>query len=197
MSQFFEVDPVRKVSANGVLETVGLEWTEESSWRHSNKLLLLITIVPLSIAGLFFGLLLIASMGWAILLMTAGFSYAAWQYAFGRLPRRSVVFDRKGRVLVPFGLPQEKAARSLRLKQPDIVGFEIGPSFSGMQNDWTSTVKAVSRSGSTVTLSRFLHREEAREIVVGLNMALMEMRASVGEEPMQSYVPRAAHFSYE
>ena len=104
----------------------------------------------------------------------------------GQLPRRAVILQRDGKVLVPHGIPENKKFRSIRTRQPDIVGFEIGPSFSGVQHDWTSSVQIITNTGRTVTIGQLLHREEAREVVVGLNLALKEMRASVGQEPVRA-----------
>ncbi len=186
MSQVFELNPIRKLGANGVLESIGLEWTEEASWRYSHRPLLYVMVIPVLVLWVIVGAVaLVAGGGLFILATGLVLSYFARRYMWGALPRRSVVLKRDGKILVPHGIPANKKYRSLNATQPDVIGFEIGPSFSGMQQDWTSSVQMVTKTGATVTVSKVLHREEAREVVVGLNVALAEMRKSVGTEPMR------------
>lgn len=181
MAQDFELNPIRNLNADGSLATIGLEWTEEASWRYSNRLLFYFMGFPVVALWVFFGFVaMMAGGGIFILGSGLAIAFVMHRYLWGPLPRRSVVLRRDGKVLVPYGIPANKKARSLRASQGDVVGFEIGPSVSGMPNDWTSSVQAVTKSGATVTIGKVLHREEAREVVVGLNMALHEMRTSVG-----------------
>ena len=187
MNQAFGLNPIRKVGANGTIEAIGLEWTEEASWRRANMPVMLATGIPIAFGMLWAGyVMLVWGMGPWLLLLDAAFVGATIFYLFGRLPHRTVLLRRDGKVGVPHGLPDEKGGKFLKARQPDIIGFEIGPAYGHVgYRDWTSKVLAVTSTGGTVTISRYLHREEAREVVVGLNLALREMRASVGTEPMQ------------
>ena len=186
MTQFFELNPIRKIGTNGSIEAIGLEWIEEASWRYSNRAILWVFAIPLAILAILAGVFFLFGLGNPVILVM-GIALAVWinRYMRGKLPIRSLVMRRDGKISVPHGLPRMKSAKFLRVRQPDVVGFEIGPSLSGMQHDWTSSVQAVTSTGETVTVSKVLHREEAREVVVGLNLALREMRASVGTEPIQ------------
>lgn len=191
--QTFEVEPIRTLSPSGTLESVGLEWTEEASWRHGHKPMMFIMALPMALFFVLAGFIMMMN-GWGPIIMILSIAFLIWifQYCFGKLPRRSVVLKRNGKIGIPHGIPENKRHRSLKARQPDIVGFEIGPAVSGTAHDWTSSVQAITQTGATITLSRFLHREEAREVVVGLNLALKEMRSSVGREPVRASRPVAA-----
>jgi len=186
MTQAFDFKPIRKIAANGTIEAIGLEWTEEASWRYSHRATFYVMVIPAIVAWVLFGLFcLFGGLGPLVLIIGVLLAIVTYRYGWGELPRRSALLQRDGKIAVPHGLPRMKTAKFLIARQPDVVGFEIGPSISGMQHDWTSSVQAVTNTGETVTISKVLHREEAREVVVGLNLALREMRASVGNEPMQ------------
>lgn len=181
MTSFFELKPIRKVAANGTIEAIGLEWIEEASWRYSHRAIFYVMVIPAIIAWVLFGLFcLFGGLGPIVLIIGAALAVVTYRHVWGDLPCRSVILQRDGKIACPHGLPRMKTAKFLRIHQPDVIGFEIGPSISGMQHDWTSSVQAVTQTGETVTVSKVLHREEAREIVVGLNLALHEMRRSVG-----------------
>lgn len=190
MAQTFEIEPIRKVGANGTLDAIGLEWTEQSSWRYSNRPMMIVMGLPLAAFVLFCGVLVLFWSGNPLVLLLGGlFLFWTIRYMIGPLPKRAVIFKRDGTVLVPHGTPEGKKWRSMKARQPDIVSFEIGPARSGMQQDWTSSVQFVTKTGRTATVSCLLHREEAREVVVGLNMALAEMRKSVGTDTAHTAQP--------
>lgn len=187
MAQNFELNPIRKSGASGAPDAIGLQWTEEASWRYSLRTMIWMLALPFAVLIDLAGIVFLFGLGSPfMLIMGIGFTIWIVKYMTGKLPVRSVLLRRDGKIEVPHGMPGMKSAKFLKVRQPDVVGFEIGPAFSGMQQDWTSTVQAVTNTGSTVTVSKALHREEAREIVVGLNLALREMRVSVGTEPMQA-----------
>jgi hypothetical protein len=148
--------------------------------------MLFVIAIPFNVFVVLVGVFFLFGLGNPLILII-GVAFMIWivRYLGGNLPTRSVLFRRDGAILVPHGTPGHKKATWINVNQSEVVSFEIGPAFSGMQQDWTSTVQLVTEEGDTVTLSRFLHREEARKVVVGLNRALREMRASVGTEPMQ------------
>lgn len=194
MSQRFEIIPIRKAAANGALDGIGIEWTEEASLRHSNRLpmwfalVLCIGCAALALIMTAAGGGLLAFAAFAAFAATAGYTIY-WQ--LGPLPRRSVVFMRDGRIAVPHGIPGEKHARRLRRTQADIASIEIGPSRSGMQQDWTRTVQFVSAEGLTDTISQKMHAEEGREVAVRLGRALHEMRQTVGRGPLKAEAVQA------
>jgi hypothetical protein len=181
MAQNFEAKPIRRMDQNGVLTGVGVEWTEEASLRHNNRLLMWFafliclpsTLVSLGLAVAFGlpGLISFGLFAW----MTGYVLY--WQ--FGPLPKRSIICARDGSIITPHGVPGQNGRAKLRLAQADIASIEIGPCRSGMRQDWTSTVQIVSEDGMTETISQKLHREEGREVAVKLNHALREMRRAV------------------
>lgn len=196
MSRPFELNPIRKAGPGGVIESIGLQWVEEASWRPSLWPMMILSAIPAAIFIVLVGVWCIHWYGnWLVLLAGIGLCTFIVRYMTGPLPKRGVVLKRNGQILVPYGTPVNAKWRSLKARQQDVVGFEIGPAFGGMQNDWTSTVQAVTQSGVTVTLSKFLHREEAREIVVGLNLALAQMRRSVGNDPAY-YAGNTAQFEF-
>lgn len=187
MARPFEVKPVRRVGKNGAVEIIGMEWTEEASWRSSQGPMMWLLAVPLAIGLIIAGVVFIGAAGNPLfMLLAVAFSIWLGHRMFAGLPRRSVLLDRDGRIQVPDGMPGNGSARFLKVRQGELAGFEIGPCFSGMAQDWTSSLQAVTTSGITVTVSRFLHREEARQIAVGLNLALHEMRKSAGATPTRT-----------
>jgi hypothetical protein len=187
MTQTFEAKPIRRIDQNGALYGVGVEWTEEASWRYSHRPAL-IGLVPIMMGAALFSVFLAAAGTPLGLIAVIAASVWVWRFFFGTLPRRSVIFMRNGRIALPHGLPGHKKARWLKLTQPDIESIEIGSSRSGMQHDWTSTVQFVSVDGLTDTIGQKLHREEAREVAVKLNLALREIRGVVAQ-PLASTAP--------
>lgn len=174
MAQLFEVKPIRKVGSNGVLEGVGLEWTEEPSLRSNGRLGMWFAFaIAAPAAVIFFAVGGVGTVGALVFAASAAW-ILNWQ--FGALPRRSIVFRRDGTITAPNGLPGQGGALRLTQHQADLASIEVGPCFSGLQQDWTSSVQFVAASGLTTTVSQKLHREEARQIAVRLNLALKELR---------------------
>ncbi len=183
--QMFELEPIRTVDADGVLQGVGIEWTEECSLRHTNRFMMWLAFA-MCVPFAFFSLVALAyypGPGLFGLISFGGMGAYVLYWQLGPLPRRSVIFERDGHVVTPHGIP---GGGRIRASQSEIVSIEVGPCRSGLQSDWTSTVKLVSSRGGTTTVSQKLHREEAREVVVWLSHALKEMRSSVGREPMRA-----------
>lgn len=187
MSQHFETNPIHRVSDNGVLEAIGLEWTEEASVRYNGRLPMWFAFVVTApfLLFSFIALPYYSFVGLVGVLGFGGFALFILHWLLGALPRRSVMFLRDGSIHVPHGIPRWGISR-LKLRQPDLVNIEIGPSDGSPHMGWTTTVNLVSSSGRTTTVSWRLHREEAREIVVKLTRALQEMRVDVGGNPVHA-----------
>jgi hypothetical protein len=182
MAKPFECKGIERTAADGSLEAAGAQWVEESAWRHSKGHAYLIAI-PILVICYIAGILLAFAGNGLLLLIAIGMTIFLWNFAKGDLPRRSVVFERDGTIRVANGIPMMKKKNqisTLRLKQQDVANIEIGQNSSGMPNDWTQTVKLVSRMGETVTVSHRLSGEEAREVVVLLTWAIKSMRESLG-----------------
>lgn len=191
MFRSFEITPIRKLGEGRTLEGVGLEWTEEASFRRvmlPTFIIAFVMFVIMTVTGLY-ALYLNTILG----LLIAGFGgymmiRCIW-WVIGPLPRRAIIFMRDGDIAVPHGIPRTKGGSWLKLDQASLANIEAGPGWAGIPNDWTTTVALVSTVGSTVTISTKLHREEAREIIVGLALALKQMRASVAEHQTVARAP--------
>lgn len=187
MARLFEIDPIRRVAKNGTLEGIGLEWTEEASLRKTNRWMMFFVFV-FCIPCALFSLIAIpyfSGPGWLGLIGFGWTGFYALYWVFGPLPRRSMIFMRDGSISVPQSIPGLGWKLATR-HQADIANFEVGPARSGMQQDWTSSVQLVTGFGRTETISQKLHRQEARQIVVGLSLALKEMRVGVAQAPASS-----------
>ena len=185
MTRNFVCKPLRERDKSNKLLSAGMHWSEEASWRSgSNQPAMILALVGLGCWVVVFAL--VAANGAPVpgligLVSFGGLGLYAWRKTLGDLPTRSVVFRRDGTIEAPEGLPRSASARSIRLHIDQIGSIEVGPNLSGMPQDWTKSVQIIDKEGQTTAVGQRFHEEEAREVAVGLSLALKELRDEINE----------------
>lgn len=173
-------EKIRRRDASRRLAASGYRWGEP---RENVKMLVLVA-ASLNVMAALCVLIALAFMTnkapWIAGLLICVAIYGALVLViqrFGFRPR-AVIFCADGTTTLPFGIPWFRKHRALRDHHEAIVSIEAG-SVRGKDE-----VAIFSREGSIITVSRFLHPEDAHRVAVQLTAALKELRedlASAGK----------------
>ena len=177
--------PVQETDDAGYLSASGLHWNEGTAARNSSDYAMLwLFVIFLGGASLVFIFIAwAADRVWLSLAALPLLAVAGWlvRILFSSPPERCVMFHADGRITAPLGLPRHPKMQELPFAQEDVSTIELGPSLSGYRNDFTRTVRIITRFGQTLPIGSALHEEHAHEVVVRLTLALKEIRSAVGE----------------
>lgn len=173
-------EKIRGRDETGRLVTAGYRWDEP---RENVKMLVLFAAIFDFMGGIYvlIALAFVNDKGpWIAGLLICVGIYAALHLVmkrFGVRPR-AVIFRADGTTSLPFGIPWFRNYHSLGAHLENIVSIEAG-SVRGKDE-----VALFTRGGDIVTLSHFLHPENAHRVAVQLTSALKELRedmASAGQ----------------
>lgn len=166
--------PIRERDANGALIKAGYRWLERRDGPLAFIFLMVIgvAIMCVGIAGTVPhtpepGLIII---GFGALLLTGSlYGFAKW-----RIRERSLYFDADGKTFAPAGLPDYPDVRELKFRPPDIASIEVKHDYR------TYSVVLITGEGEEFRLAIYLIERDARLVSVQLNLALTEIRMTIG-----------------
>jgi hypothetical protein len=190
-SSQFDFQQIREMNADKALVSAGSRWNEKTVGLAFGRGL---AFFLLPIGGLL--LWLAANMstdkgaGMAgqtsiVLMLGLAFAIPGLLLMMRRSPSRSIVLGVDGSITTPDGLPGQPLLRKWeKLRTENIHSFAVAQSAPGFPD---TQVNLITTSGDTIYLSRNLHSEHARKIVIQLTEALKEVRLAV-EQPTREDV---------
>lgn len=167
--------PIREYAADGTLTRAGFAWTEAKYAETSNMVIMAVIGVIACVIG---GFMLLGGNLIGIVPAGLGGAVVARFYIWRRdesAQKRAFCFEADGGTTAPYGLSGQPNYVPGSIRIQDIASIE-GKTDRGV----LGLVVMILRSGKEVRLADSIREAEVQMITVQLNLALTEMRMTIG-----------------